>query len=415
MPLGRFDNSAGQRTILIFFDEMKPFHWHKVTLAALTLLFVHGSFTSALGRKRGYLYRMQKQGPALRAKLDEDNAVPMDQAVLTLNAFSADELRQLVKATYGEASGIEVVQPSRSSKGVIVTAPKDKIKGVSALIRQADPSDLEFLKRVEPELSEGVILDGELEAFASTPKALAEMRSRAERDLDQSKTGLKQRLNRSKWFGASRSVPGRVGVRVNHADATKVAKKLQLLYDKSEVRIEPVKGADIVLMVGKPATLNKLRESVIRMDQAAGYVRASEIPDRTKYIRRLAGSRNTAFRITRPFKPRIEPLPPIQITADPQPVFETSPASKTIEHEFTIKTVDELPVAPKEEGRASDEYYKKYIEESLKKPKEVQPKILFKRGRIIDWGADSKIPRRMRSTSTYQQEGKASITTIPDS
>ena len=139
---------------------MKPFHWHKVTLVALTLLFVHGSFTSALARKRGYLSRMQKQGPALRAKLDEDiNAVPMELEVLTLNEFGADEVRQLVKATYGEASGIEVVRPSGSAKGVIVTAPKDKIKGVSALIRQADPSDLEFLKRVEPELSEGVIFE----------------------------------------------------------------------------------------------------------------------------------------------------------------------------------------------------------------------------------------------------------------
>ena len=397
---------------------MKPLHWHKVTLAALTLLFVHGSFTSAIARKRGYLYRMQKQGPALRAKLDEDNAVPMDQAVLTLNAFSPDEVRQLVKATYGEASGIEVVQPSRSAKGVIVTAPKDKIKGVSALIRQADPSDLEFLKRLGPELSEGRISEVELEAFASNPKILAKMRSTEELYLDQSKPGWKQRLNRSKWFGASRSLPGRVGVRVNHADATKVAKKLQLLYDKSDVRIEPVKGADIVLMVGKPATLNKLRESVIRMDQAAGYVTGSEIADRTKYIRRLAGSRNTAFRIIRPFKPRIEPLPPIQITADPQPEFETFRASKTIEYPYTRQTLD-LPVAPKEEGRASDKYYNTYIEQFLEKAEEKaeesQPTISSESGRKTDWRYDPKIPRPRRSTSIYRQEGKAPITTKPDS
>ena len=154
------------------------------------------------------------------------------------------------------------------------------------------------------------------------------------------------------------------------------------------------------------------------MDQAAGYVPASEIADRIKYIRRLAGSRNTAFRITRPFKPRIEPLPPIQITADPQPEFETFRASKTIEYPYTRQTED-LPVAPKEEGRASDEYYKTYIEQFLekaeKKAEESQPTIRSESGRKTDWGSDPKIPRPRRSTSTYRQEGKAPITTKPES
>ena len=88
----------------------------------------------------------------------------------------------------------------------------------------------------------------------------------------------------------------------------------------------------------------------MELDQAAAELSAGEIADATQYIRKMADSRNTAFRITRPHKPRIRPLPPISITGDPEPQFNQTVAESTVRLPDYMKPLEtrDAPVKPKE-------------------------------------------------------------------
>ena len=122
---------------------MKPIHWHKLALASTTVLLAHGAFTSVDARK-GYLHRMEKRGATPRVQATEkDNLVAMGTLVLPLKHLSMDDVRRLLESMYGKKSGIEVTKPGAAAKGVIVTAPRTELDGIAALIKQAEPSDLE--------------------------------------------------------------------------------------------------------------------------------------------------------------------------------------------------------------------------------------------------------------------------------
>ena len=106
-------------------------------------------------------------------------------------------------------------------------------------------------------------------------------------------------------------------IKLAHANASEMATQMQSLYSNADVQIVPVEEANIILVTGSKSEIRDTHRSIPQLDQVAGEFSADEIADATQYIRKLADSRNTAFRITRPHKPRIRPLPPISIIGDP--------------------------------------------------------------------------------------------------
>ena len=398
------------------------------------MLLVQGAFTAAEARK-GYLTRMQKRGSVTRAKVPEvTDVVPMGKLVLPLNELSADEVRQLLESAYGKENGIEVTRPGNSAKGVIVVAPRDELVGISGLIKQAEPSDLDFLRRVQPRVPKHIVSKEDLIAN-HPPKAYALMRKRAVEHLKTEKPSWGQRFTRSSWQDGSkrrsgwhgkrftrsswqndRIKTGRSAVRLYHAEAPKVATEMQPLFDESDVRIEAVNGANIILITGTPSVLANLRESIVQTDHMAAQSTEDEIANRTKYIRRMAGTRNSAFRITRPNKPRIKPLPAITITGDPQPIFENTQEYRPKRLPDYVKPEVDSTSEEKEEENEFDRYFKTYIEESLREAnKPRQPTIRRESRDFIDFTPflDLRNPSS-RSTSTYQQGGKTRSTTKQD-
>ena len=378
------------------------------------MLLVQGAFTAAEARK-GYLTRMQKRGSVTRAKvLEVTDVVPMGKLVLPLNELSADEVRQLLESAYGKENGIEVTRPGNSAKGVIVVAPRDELVGISGLIKQAEPSDLDFLRRVQPRVPKHIVSKEDLIAN-HLPETYALMRKRAVEYLKTEKPSWGQRFTRSSWQNDRRKT-GRSAVRLYHAEAPKVATEMQPLFDESDVRIEAVNGANIILITGTPSVLANLRESIVQTDHMAAQSTEDEIANRTKYIRRMAGTRNSAFRITRPNKPRIKPLPAITITGDPQPIFENTQEYRPKRLPDYVKPEVDSTSEEKEEENEFDRYFKTYIEESLREAnKPRQPTIRRESRDFIDFTPflDLRNPSS-RSTSTYQQGGKTRSTTKQD-
>ena len=319
---------------------MKRIQWHKLALATLAMLLVHGAFTPAEARK-GYLSRMKKRGPANRESSEAVPAGPMGQIVVPLNSLSARDARQLLESTYGEENGIRITQPGGSAKGVIVTAPRDELSSIAALMKQADPSDLE----------------------------------------NENNPDWKKRAKPFGWYRGDRNVPRRTAIRLQHATASGVAEQLQPLFSNNVVQIEPVNGANILLVTGPATTLTSLRETIVQMDFLARQESADEIANRTKYIRRMAGSRNSAFRITRPHKPRIRPLPAITVTGDPEPVFENTQAHQSRNlGSYKPKPVISTPNESKEPD-AFESYIEEYIKETLEEAtKPRQPRIWVESG-----------------------------------
>jgi len=399
---------------------MKPFHWQKLALATLAILFMHGAFSPAEARK-GYLSRLQKRSSAPRVQSAEEVvAKPMGQIVLPLKGLSVQEVRQLLESTYGTESGIKVTQPGGSANGVIVTAPRDELEGIVALVKQAEPSDLDFLISVYSQLPEGIVSKEQLED-GLTPEKYASMRENAEKHLNKNKPGWKQRANTTGWFRSNRNALSRTAVRLQNVKAADVANNLQQLFAESDVRIEQVKGekgAEIVLVTGPASALTSLRESIVQMDFVSGQETADEIADRTKYIRRMADSRNTAFRITQPYKPRIKPLPAITITGDPQPIFENTTANESrYIGEYVPVKVDESKNKKKDPSEF-DNYFKAYIEESLKKVSEPrQPVIRVESGLGIDlefFDRQDNYRRTSSGSSATAKIGRDSVSTRDD-
>ena len=326
---------------------MKPIHWHKLALATTTVLLAHGAFTSVDARK-GYLHRMQQRGGTPRVQATEqDNLVAMGTLVLPLKHLSMDDVRRLLESMYGKKSGIEVTKPGAAAKGVIVTAPRTELDGIAALIKQAEPIDLE-----------------------------------------DKKPAWKHRAKPANWFRGSRPKPkvSRTAVKLHHANAVELAKELQPLFVVGDVQIEPVKDAGIILLKGQASTLADLRESIVQMDHTAKQDTEEKIADRTKYIRRMASSRNNAFRITRPLKPHIKPLPAITITGDPQPIYENTRALQPADWgTYEPKKIDSTSNEPVKDEWA-DSYIESYIKKSLEEANKPRQKPVFRleSGEYID-------------------------------
>ncbi len=365
---------------------MKPIHWHNLAMATTAMLLVQGAFTSADARK-GYLHRMQKRGTTPRVQATEKaDSVAMGQRVVPLTHLSIDDVRRLLESMYGKESGIEVTKPGAAAKGVIVTAPRTELDGIAALVKQAEPSDLDFLLSVESQLPEHMFSSER--DIASSPEVHAEMRKSATEYLKTNKPDWKHRANPANWFRGSRPKPkvSRTAVKLHHANAVEVAKELQPLFVVGDVQIEPVKDVGIILLKGPASTLAGIRESIAQMDHTAKQETEDKIADRTKYIRRMARSRNNAFRITRPHKPHIKPLPAISITGDPQPIYENTRALQSKDlGTYEPKKIDPTLNKPVKDERG-DSYIKLYIQESLKeanKPRQ-RPAIRVEAKKHID-------------------------------
>ena len=334
---------------------MKSIQWHKLALATTAVLLAHGAFTSADARK-GYLHRMQKRGATPRVQATEQaNPVAMGQRVVLLTDLSIDDVRRLLESMYGKESGIEVTKPSAAAKGVIVTAPRTELDGIVALVKQAEPSDQEL---------------------------------NVEKDLKTNQSEWRHRANPANWFRGSQPKPkvSRTAVKLHHANAVKVANELQQLFDVNDVQVETVKDASIILLKGPASTLAGLRESIVQMDQTANREKEDEFADRTNYLRRLAGFRNTAFRITRPLKPHIEPLPAIEITGDPQPIYENTKGLQPADWgTYEPKKIDSTSNEPVKDEWA-DSYIESYIKKSLEEANKPRQKPVFRleSGEYID-------------------------------
>ncbi len=324
---------------------MKPIHWHKLALATTTVLLAHGAFTSVDARK-GYLHRMEKRGATPRVQATEkDNLVAMGTLVLPLKHLSMDDVRRLLESMYGKKSGIEVTKPGAAAKGVIVTAPRTELDGIAALIKQAEPIDLE-----------------------------------------DKKPAWKHRANPANWLRSYRPKVSQTAVKLHHAKPVDLAKKLEPLLADGDVQVEPVTDASIILLKGPAYALSDIRESIVQMDHTAKQDTEDKIADRTKYIRRMASSRNNAFRITRPLKPHIKPLPAITITGDPQPIYENTRALQPADWgTYEPKKIDSTSNEPVKDEWA-DSYIESYIKKSLEEANKPRQKPVFRleSGEYID-------------------------------
>ena len=324
---------------------MKPIHWHKLALASTTVLLAHGAFTSVDARK-GYLHRMEKRGATPRVQATEkDNLVAMETLVLPLKHLSMDDVRRLLESMYGKKSGIEVTKPGAAAKGVIVTAPRTELDGIAALIKQAEPIDLE-----------------------------------------DKKPAWKHRANPANWLRSYRPKVSQTAVKLHHAKPVDLAKKLEPLLADGNVQVEPVTDASIILLKGPAYALSDIRESIVQMDHTAKQDTEDKIADRTKYIRRMASSRNNAFRITRPLKPHIKPLPAITITGDPQPIYENTRALQPADWgTYEPKKIDSTSNEPVKDEWA-DSYIESYIKKSLEEANKPRQKPVFRleSGEYID-------------------------------
>ncbi|MDA7679778.1 hypothetical protein N8622_00800 [bacterium] len=382
---------------------MKPTYWHRSIRAALAGLLILRASIDVQARK-GYLPRIFKSNKAAASEPAEAAPhAPMGRMVIPLNRLTAGDVRRMLDDAYGRDNAFSVVEPSRLANGVIVVGPKSEIDGIRELLTQADPNDRDFLIANKALLPEGVVSEEELEAelpngFYTEARKNAEERAGGKESTWQQKASplnwfsrktpvirkatWRQRVNPLNWFDGKTSrkktrkqpirVQGTHGERLNpskitvgkelkipsatmentaiklaHASAKEMAAQMQSLYSNSDVKIVPVKEANIVLVTGSKSEIRDIHRSITQLDQAAGEFSAGEIADATQYIRKLANSRNTAFRITRPHKPRIRPLPPISITGDPEPDFNRTVAASTVLQDYVKPAEHEdVPVEP---------------------------------------------------------------------
>ena len=401
---------------------MKPTYWHRSIRAALAGLLILGASIDVQARK-GYLPRIFKSNKAAASEPAEAAPhAPMGRVVIPLNRLTAGDVRRMLDDAYGRDNAFSVVEPSRLANGVIVVGPKSEIDGIRELLTQADPNDRDFLIANKALLPEGVVSEEELEAelpngFYTEARKNAEERAGGKESTWQQKASplnwfsrktpvirkatWRQRVNPLNWFDGKTSrkktrkqpirVQGTHGERVNpskitvgkerktpsatmentaiklaHASAKEMAAQMQSLYSNADVRIVPVEEANIVLVTGSKSEIRDIHRSITQLDQAAGEFSAGEIADATQYIRKLANSRNTAFRITRPHKPRIRPLPPISITGDPEPDFNRTVAASTVRLPDYVKPAEHehVPVEPTKPDPLQ-KFFEDYMHNSL--------------------------------------------------
>ena len=383
---------------------MKPTYWHRSIRASLAGLLILGASIDLQARK-GYLPRIFKSNKAAASEPAEAAPhAPMGRVVIPLNRLTAGDVRRMLDDAYGRDNAFSVVEPSRLANGVIVVGPKSEIDGIRELLTQADPNDRDFLIANKALLPEGVVSEEELEAelpngfYTEARKNAEELAGGKESTWRQKASPLnwfsrktpvirkatwRQRVNPLNWFDGKTSrkktrkqpirVQGTHGERLNpskitvgkerktpsatmentaiklaHASAKEMAAQMQSLYSNADVRIVPVEEANIVLVTGSKSEIRDIHRSITQLDQAAGEFSAGEIADATQYIRKLANSRNTAFRITRPHKPRIRPLLPISITGDPEPDFNKPVAASTVRLPDYVKPAEHehVPIEP---------------------------------------------------------------------
>ena len=398
---------------------MKLIHWQTMIRTTLVGLLILG-WTVGMQARKGYLPRIMKRS---NATTEEPTPTviqaPVGRVVIPLNRLTPGDVSRMLDDAYGRDHAFRVLEPSRLAKGVVVIGPKSEIDGIRELLAQADPNDREYLIANKTLLPDGIVSEEELEA--DLPDSFyAEARKNAENQAGEEKSNWGQRMNpmswlsrkepvtrkRSwkeranpmNWFGKDkpRDTPakpprqtrdnrlqaskkrvamerrptavtrGHTAIKLAHADAGKMATQLQALYGETDVRIVPVKQSNIILVTGSKSETRDIHRSIVELDQAVGELSAGEIADATQYIRKMADSRNTAFRITRPHKPRIRPLPPISITGDPEPEFNQAVAASTVRLPDYVKPLEteHTPVEPKELDPLQ-QFFEDYIKESM--------------------------------------------------
>jgi hypothetical protein len=406
---------------------MKLINRHKSIRAALAGLLILGTAAGVQARK-GYLPRLFKRSSTANTEPAAEAPAPtlMGRVVVPLNRLTAGDVQQMLDDAYGRDNEFSIVEPSRLAKGVVVIGPRSEIDGIRELLAQADPNDRDYLTANMTSLPKGVVSEEELEADLPDD-FYAEARKNVEKQLageDATESTWREKANPKNWFNRKepvsrqrtwrqrinplnwfdgktsrkktynrRSFPARqthgqrlmtpakprnterkpisagqenTAIKLAHADATELATQMQALYGDTDVRIVPVKQANIILVTGSKSEMRDIHRSVLQLDQAAAAASVGEIADATQYIRKMADSRNTAFRITRPHKPRIRPLPPISITGDPEPDFNKAVAADTVRLPDYVKPPEEehTPVEPKEPDPLQM-FFENYMRKSL--------------------------------------------------
>ena len=399
---------------------MNLIYWRPSIRTILAGMLIAGSFAGVQARQ-GYLPRLSKHSskPAATKPAEAEPQVPTGRVVIPLNRLTASDVARILDEAYGRDHNFEVVKPSRLAKGIIVIGPKSEIDGIKELLAHADPTDRNFLIANKAILlKEGVVSEAELEAelpdsFYAEARKNAEQNMAVEKPSWQEKanpinwfsdrpraigkTSWKQKMNPINWLRNSerQNKPTALGqkrrkgnatstnentprgkstidtqkntaIKLAHADATDIATQMQALYGGSSVRVVPVAKTNLILVTGSKSETRDIHRSVMQLDQAAASDSASEIADATQYIRKMAASRNSAFRITRPHKPRIRPLPPISITGDPEPEFNRTLSAETGQLDDYVKPLDteNKPIKPKK-ADPLQEFFENYKLETL--------------------------------------------------
>ncbi|HJN89566.1 MAG TPA: secretin N-terminal domain-containing protein [Verrucomicrobiota bacterium] len=370
---------------------MKLINRHKSLRAALAGVLILGATVGVQARK-GYLPRLFKRSRTANTEpaAEAPAPIPMGRVVIPLNRLTAGDVQQMLDDAYGRDNEFSVVEPSRLAKGVVVIGPKSEIDGIRELLAQADPNDRDYLTANLTAIPEGVVSEEELEA--DLPDGFyAEARKNAEEQLegkDATESTWQQKANPKNWFGKNKPVtrqstwrqrinplnwfdgkssrkktntrqalPSRqthgqrlmtpakprnterkpisagrenTAIKLTNANANELATQMQALYSDTDVKIVPVEKVNVVLVTGSKSEIRDIHRSITQLDQAAAESSTDELADATQYIRKMANTRNTAFRITRPYKPRIRPLPPISISGDPEPDFNKATAVNTV-------------------------------------------------------------------------------------
>ncbi|HJO09125.1 MAG TPA: secretin N-terminal domain-containing protein [Verrucomicrobiota bacterium] len=481
---------------------MKLINWRKSLRTTLAGVLILGAIAGVQARK-GYLPRLFKRTRTANTEptAEAPAPIPMGRVVVPLNRLTAGDVQQMLDDAYGRDNEFSVVEPSLLAKGVVVIGPKSEIDGIRELLAKADPNDRDYLTSYLTTIPDGVVSQEELEADLPDD-FYAEARKNAEEQLEvknATESTWQQRANPRNWFGKNKSVTrqnnwhqrinplnwldgkssgkktntrqafaarqphgkrlmtpakprdtkrklisaGRenTAIKLANANANELATQMQALYSDTDVKIVPVEKVNVILVTGSNSEIRDIHRSITQLDHAAAESSTDKIADATQYIRKMANTRNTAFRITRPYKPRIRPLPPISISGDPEPDFNKATAANTVRLPDYVEPAEQEHTSTEQaEPEPLQKFFDNYMRNSLdaarrRTQSEALHEYYMNKGDLprpvievhVDQGPQSTtnllqylynrpIPAPIKpngSSATYKQEGSKPVSTKP--